>query len=63
MSVLTRIQRYLTLGGFVAIEPQDPIADLNQDISASPTEAQVQAISDKVDDILAALRASNLLEE
>lgn len=37
------------------------IADLNQDISASPTEAEVQAISDKVDALLAALRTAGLL--
>jgi len=37
------------------------IADLNQDISASYTEAEVQAISDKVDALLAALRTAGLL--
>jgi acetolactate synthase small subunit len=37
------------------------IADLNQDISASYTEAEVQAISDKVDAILAALRTHGIL--
>jgi acetolactate synthase small subunit len=36
------------------------VADLNQDISASYVEAEVQAISDKVDAILAALRAAGL---
>lgn len=34
------------------------IADLNQTITDPPTQAEVQAISDKVDEILAALRAS-----
>lgn len=34
------------------------IADLNQTISGTYTQAEVQAISDKVDEILAALRAS-----
>jgi acetolactate synthase small subunit len=42
-------------------EAIDAIADLNQDISASPTEAEVQAISDKVDAILAALRTFGIL--
>lgn len=32
------------------------VADLNQDISATYVEAEVQAISDKVDELLAALR-------
>lgn len=33
------------------------VADLNQTISDPPTQAEVQAISDKVDELLAALRA------
>ena len=37
------------------------IADLGQDISATYVEAEVQAISDKVDLILAALRAHGLI--
>lgn len=37
------------------------VADLNQDISATYVEAEVQAISDKVDALLAALRAAGLL--
>lgn len=39
----------------------DAIADLNQDISTTPTEAEVQAISDKIDVILAALRTWGVL--
>jgi len=39
----------------------DTIADLDQDISADPTEAEVQAISDKVDVILGALRTLGIL--
>lgn len=39
------------------------IADLNQTISNPPTQAEVQAISDKVDAILAALRTVGKLEE
>ncbi len=38
------------------------VADLNQDISASPTEAEVQAISDKIDELLAVLRAADQQE-
>lgn len=34
------------------------VADLGQDISATYVEAEVQAISDKVDELLAALRAA-----
>lgn len=37
------------------------VADLNQDISASYVEAEVQAMSDKVDELLAALRTAGLL--
>lgn len=37
------------------------VADLNQDISASYTEAEIQAISDKVDELLAALRTAGIL--
>jgi hypothetical protein len=39
-----------------------PIADLNQTISNPPTQAEVQALSDKVDALLAALRAKGLME-
>jgi len=39
----------------------DAIADLDQDISATYVEAEVQAISDKVDAILAALRSLGIL--
>lgn len=39
------------------------VADLNQDISATYVEAEVQAISDKVDEILAALKASGLMDD
>ncbi len=39
-----------------------PIADLNQTISATPTQAEVQAISDKMDALLFALRTSGYLQ-
>lgn len=38
------------------------IADLNQTISDPPTQAEVQAISDKIDEMLAAMRVSEMLE-
>jgi len=41
---------------------QSAIADLNQTISGSYTQSEVQAISDKVDAILAALRAIGLID-
>lgn len=37
------------------------VPDLNQDVSAAYVEAEVQAISDKVDALLAALRAANII--
>lgn len=37
------------------------VADLNQDISAAYVEAEVQAISDKVDALLASLRTAGVL--
>lgn len=39
----------------------EAVADLNQDISATYVEAEVQAISDKMDELLAALRAAGML--
>jgi len=40
---------------------QPAIADLDQTISATPTQAEIQAISDKVDSILAALRSAKII--
>lgn len=37
------------------------VADLNQNISAAYVEAEVQAISDKVDALLASLRAGGFI--
>lgn len=42
-------------------EQASAIADLNQDISAAYVEAEVQAISDKVDAILAMLRTHGVI--
>jgi len=45
----------------IAAHKSAAVADLNQDISAAYVEAEVQAISDKVDALLAALRTAGLL--
>ena len=37
------------------------VADLNQTITNPPTQAEVQAISDKIDEILAAARLAGTL--
>ena len=39
------------------------VADLDQTISEPPTQAEVQAISDKVDALLAALRTAGVVDE
>lgn len=39
----------------------DPVADLNLPASNPPTQGEVQAIGDKVDELLARLRAAGLL--
>lgn len=49
------------LNALLAAIPGAAIADLAQTISASPTQAEVQAISTKVDAILAALRTLGLI--
>lgn len=41
--------------------PGAAVADLNQDVSAAYVEAEVQAISDKVDELLASLRAAGII--
>jgi hypothetical protein len=38
------------------------VADLDQTISNPPTQAEVQAISDKLDELLAALRTAEKLK-
>lgn len=40
----------------------EAVADLNQTISG-PSVAEVQALSDKMDELLAALRTAKILEE
>lgn len=46
-----------------AIVVQDAIASLDQTVTDPPTQAEVQAISDKVDEILVALRAAGVIAE
>ncbi|MCU7840850.1 MAG: hypothetical protein KZQ94_15910 [Candidatus Thiodiazotropha sp. (ex Troendleina suluensis)] len=38
------------------VDKMQPTTDLNQTISATPTQAEVQAISNKVDELLGNLR-------
>lgn len=38
------------------------VTDIDQTISATPTQAEVQALSDKLDELLAAQRASGQME-
>ena len=45
-----------------AVEAAAAVADLNQTISGTYAQAEVQAISDKVDEILATLRVSGALK-
>ena len=49
------------LKDLAAAIPMAAVADLDQDISAGYTESEVQAISDKVDALLAALRTAGIL--
>lgn len=49
-------------GEILTANPIQPaIADLDQTISATPTKEEIQAISDKVDSILAALRSAKII--
>lgn len=43
-------------------KPLGSVDDLGQDISAAYVEAEIQAISDKVDELLAALRTRGWLD-
>ena len=49
------------LKDLAAAIPMAAVADLDQDISVGYTESEVQAISDKVDALLAALRTAGIL--
>lgn len=43
----------------IMIEPGRSLNDLKMTISAAPTQAEVQAVSDKVDELMAILRDTN----
>jgi hypothetical protein len=49
------------LDDLAAALPMAAEADLDQDISNTYVEAEIQAISDKVDDLLAKMRIAGLL--
>lgn len=55
------LDRVTAIEALDVLEAQADVADLGQDISAEYVEAEVQAISDKVDAILAALRSAGVL--
>ena len=50
-----------TWSGMATGDDGAAVTDLNQDISAAYVEAEVQAISDKVDELLASLRAAGII--
>lgn len=51
-------------GGTLTANPkQNAISDLNLTASDSYVQAELQAVADKVDAILAALRAANIIAE
>lgn len=60
--VATISQREATTTKKGGVNSMPVIADLNQTVSSPPTQAEVQAISDKVDALLAALRTAGILE-
>lgn len=49
------------LNGAQLVTDVSAIADLDQTIEDPPTQAEVQAISDKIDELLAALRGAGLI--
>ena len=59
--LVVRMDRGSASAATTVVGDQPAVADLNQDISAAYVEAEVQAISDKVDEILATLRTSGLV--
>jgi hypothetical protein len=60
-NLLSRTQRDATTAKRGDVLQATPVADLNQTI-AGPSVAEVQAISDKVDELLAALRTAEQLD-
>lgn len=59
--MLDRIQRAATSEKRGGVKQAEAVADLNQTI-AGPSVAEVQAISDKVDELLAALRTAEQMD-
>ena len=59
--VIARIQRSATTTLEGDVKQAAAVADLNQTISG-PSVAEVQAISDKVDELLAAMRTAGQLD-
>lgn len=51
------------LSGLPAVEPAAAVADLALTVTDPPTQAEVQSIADKLDDLLASLRTAGLLAE
>lgn len=54
-------QSWVTTQAYTSNPEQLAITDLNQTISANYVQSEVQAVSDKVDDILVALRNANII--
>jgi len=50
-----------TISAAGVVSQMAAISDLSQTISSPPTQAEVQAISDKVDEVLAAMRTAGIL--
>ena len=46
---------------FTLNEKQEAIDSLNQTIASVPTQSEVQALSNKMDEVLESLRASNII--
>lgn len=60
--LVDRAQRDATTLKAGSVKQAAAVADLNQTIGSPPTQAEVQAISDKVDELMAAQRTAGQLE-
>ena len=61
MAVIDGVQDRAELNTLLAAIPQTAEADLAQTISGTYAQAEVQAISDKVDALLAKLRTAGII--
>jgi hypothetical protein len=64
MRVLDENEHFMYSGSAwerIPVGDQGPVSDLNQTISGTYTQSEVQAISDKVDELLADLRTGGIL--